>query len=112
PGNCLMDQWIRQHSGLSYDENGRWATSGSVDPPLLDRLLAHPFIARPAPKSTGREEFNLPWLNRVLATLTTIPTPVDIQATLALFTARSIVQGLAALPDSQRPDEIYVCGGG
>lgn len=112
PGNCLMDPWIRHHSGQPFDENGQWAASGRVDQQLLEALLAHPFIARHAPKSTGREEFNLPWLNTVLGTLAAIPSAVDIQATLAQFTARSIAQGLAALPGSQRPDEIYVCGGG
>lgn len=112
PGNCLMDQWIRQHSGQPYDDDGQWAAAGSVDQQLLDALMSHPFIPRSSPKSTGREEFNLPWLNSVLGTITPILAPVDIQATLALFTARTIAQGLAALPDNQLPDEIYVCGGG
>ncbi|KJS05195.1 MAG: hypothetical protein VR73_12810 [Gammaproteobacteria bacterium BRH_c0] len=112
PGNCLMDAWIRQHTGHAFDANGAWAASGHVDQTLLDRLLAHPFVPRPAPKSTGREEFNLPWLDSVLNTLAAIPAPPDIQATLALFTARSIAQGLASLPGNQHPDEVYVCGGG
>lgn len=112
PGNCLMDQWTRQHSGQPFDANGDWAASGRVEPQLLDTLLSHPFIARQPPKSTGREEFNLSWLSGVLDSLTTPPSTVDTQATLALFTAHTIARGLAALPHGQRPDEIYVCGGG
>ena len=105
PGNCLLDAWARRHLRHAYDANGAWAATGSVQPALLERLLAEPYFARPAPKSTGRETFSDDWLERSLAGLPVAP--ADVQATLAELTARSIADGLQA--DAKR---VLVCGGG
>lgn len=112
PGNGLMDQWIQRARGEPFDRDGARAASGEVHRPLLARLLAHPFLARRAPKSTGREEFNLAWLDGVIASLPTAPPSDDVMATLAAFTATTLAESLALLPNGQRPDEIYLCGGG
>ena len=110
PGNGLMDQWIQRARGEPFDRDGAWAASGQVHQPLLARLLAHPFLTRPAPKSTGREAFNLPWLDGLIATLATPPSADEVMATLAAFTATSLRQAFALLPG--QPDEIFLCGGG
>jgi anhydro-N-acetylmuramic acid kinase len=107
PGNLLLDAWIKRHLGLSYDAGGEWAGSGQVLPSLLQQLQAHPFFTQAPPKSCGREEFNLEWLDR---TLTGCETPTDVEATLAAFTA-----GMAARAVKSwcgKVDEVYVCGGG
>ncbi|WP_204319583.1 anhydro-N-acetylmuramic acid kinase, partial [Klebsiella aerogenes] len=62
---------------------------GRVCLPLLQQMLADPYFAQPAPKSTGREYFNIAWLERQLAGLPAIA-PVDVQATLTELTAVSI----------------------
>ena len=109
PGNVLLDAWINRHHGHSYDRNGAWAATGTVDQRLLDRLLDDPFFATQGPKSTGRELFNLPWLDTQLAALPDMA-PKDVQATLLELTARSITQSLlAAQPETQ---DVLVCGGG
>lgn len=109
PGNALMDAWIRRHQGLQHDAGGGWARSGQRDDALLARLLSHAFFALAAPKSTGREEFNLAWLDRELAEIAALR-PQDVQATLLELTVRSIAAAIdAALPAAR---EIYVCGGG
>jgi anhydro-N-acetylmuramic acid kinase len=64
PGNLLMDAWMMKHQGKSYDKDGAWAACGKVIPALLQRLLAEPFFAAPPPKSTGRDLFNLDWLEK------------------------------------------------
>ena len=107
PGNVLMDSWIQQHQGQEYDCNGEWAASGSIDQQLLDNLLSHPFLAAPAPKSTGREDFNDQWLQTRLSGK---ESAADVQATLLEFTARSIYQAIDDLDETT--DEVYICGGG
>jgi anhydro-N-acetylmuramic acid kinase len=107
PGNVLMDGWIAHSRGLPYDADGAWAASGRVDHQLLDQLLLHPFFARQPPKSCGREQFNLEWLDTLL---TGRERAEDVQATLAELSAISVCQALASAEFSAQ--EIAVCGGG
>ncbi|EAN8120550.1 anhydro-N-acetylmuramic acid kinase [Pseudomonas putida] len=109
PGNVLLDAWIERKRGQAYDADGNWAASGSVSSDLLARLLADPFFAGTGPKSTGREVFNLPWLDAHLAVLPNYRDE-DIQATLLELTACSIVDSLrSAQPHT---GTLLVCGGG
>ncbi|NQD93660.1 anhydro-N-acetylmuramic acid kinase, partial [Pseudomonas sp. CrR25] len=109
PGNVLLDAWIQRHRGERYDHDGSWAASGQVQPLLLQALMNDPFFHTQGPKSTGRELFNLGWLEQHLARLPHFA-EVDIQATLLELTAASIA---AALTGTQRqPQELLVCGGG
>ncbi len=110
PGNVLMDHWIGLHHGRTYDEDGSWAAQGCIDALLLDRMLADPYFQRPAPKSTGREYFNMAWLTGQLENLKREPTPVGVQATLLELTARTIADALHH--STAVCDELYVCGGG
>lgn len=57
-----MDAWIHHQRGEHFDRDGAWAASGQVNHALLASLLADEFFAARGPKSTGRERFNLPWL--------------------------------------------------
>lgn len=108
PGNTMLDAWARRHLGCEHDGGGRWAAGGRVQEALLDELLADPYFAAPPPKSTGRERFNLAWLEARLGP--TPPTPQDVQATLLALTARTLASALRRfLPGV---DEIHVCGGG
>ncbi|PWG73816.1 anhydro-N-acetylmuramic acid kinase, partial [Enterococcus hirae] len=72
-----------------FDDNGDWAASGSVDDRLLHGLLADPYLTAPPPKSTGREYYNLAWLQAQLDDhLRGRPiADADVQATLCAFTA-------------------------
>jgi anhydro-N-acetylmuramic acid kinase len=108
PANVLLDAWAQRHLRQPYDVDGLFAATGTVHCELLDTLLAHPYLARPTPKSTGREEFNLDWLDRVLAAFPGLA-PADVQATLAEFTAACTGLALADHPDVE---ELLVCGGG
>lgn len=107
PGNVLLDAWIHEKQGRSYDADGAWAASGQVHADLLASLLSDPFFAGTGPKSTGREVFNLPWLKHHLATQPVIAA-ADVQATLLELTAHSIVSSLqTAQKDTQA---LLVCG--
>jgi anhydro-N-acetylmuramic acid kinase len=108
PGNTLMDSWFHEHHEQCFDLNGDWAASGTVLPALLDKMLADPFFSRPAPKSTGREHFNLGWLDSIIS-CNTAAAPADIQATLAELTASSIA---AAIKSRIKEGNVWLCGGG
>jgi anhydro-N-acetylmuramic acid kinase len=107
PGNLLMDAWIMQHLGKSYDDNGTWAASGRVLPSLLDKMLSEPFFAMSPPKSCGRDLFNISWL---LNKLQGNEIAEDVQTTLLELTCRSIA--LAIKNQCLGTKEIYLCGGG
>jgi anhydro-N-acetylmuramic acid kinase len=109
PGNTLMDLWVHANRGEQYDADGAWAASGIVSEHLLKRLLQHPYLQLVAPKSTGKEVFNMAWLQQQTRDLPAFPAE-DVQATLAEFTARTITDALAST--GQEVDEIFVCGGG
>lgn len=107
PANALMDAWCERHTGQSYDASGQFAASGQVNPALLSRLLADAWFAMPPPKSTGREQFHLPWLE---AQLNTPLAAADVQATLLELSAMTVVDALRATqPNTAR---VLVCGGG
>ncbi len=108
PGNGLMDAWCSQHTGKSYDDNGRWAQAGTVDQPLLTTMLQDPYFKLPPPKSTGREYFNLSWLAPLLES--TNASPADIQATLTALTAQCTAD--AIMKWAPATQSVVVCGGG
>ena len=113
-GNTLLDQWIEKHQGKAYDKNGEWAVSGQVNSTLLEALLDEDFFQLPPPKSTGRELFNLAWLENKIQKIpgkTTALLPQDVQATLAEFTVQSIVLALNHI-QTTLPCRLLVCGGG
>jgi len=108
PGNVLLDQWTQKHLKTSIDRDGEWARSGRVNTALLKDLLSDPYFSRSGPKSTGREYFNVEWLNARLGRHA--QSAEDVQATLVRLTAEIIQSAL--LEADSKPDEIYICGGG
>lgn len=109
PGNTLLDHWIRRHHGEPCDRDGRWATQGTPAQGLLNTLLEHDYFARSGPRSSGKEAFHLDWLDAQLQAHRGLD-PVDVQATLAQFTAASIARAITTGPIAV--SEVYVCGGG
>ncbi|MGV2982340.1 anhydro-N-acetylmuramic acid kinase [Microbacterium sp. AGC85] len=128
PANALVDAVIAKYglNPLGYDEDARIALSGDVDDALLASLLADPYYALPAPKSTGKEHFHLDYVRahatglgrdvrvtdlvRTLTELTVQTVANDVRAAGIGFLAVSgggchnplIMQGLrAALPDTE-----------
>lgn len=110
PANCFMDDWYRAHHPDRFDAGGAWASSGTVDPVLLDRLLADPWFERKPPKSTGIEYFSPAWLRARLPE-DAARRAADIQATLAEFSARTLIEAIERFVPF-RPDRVLLCGGG
>jgi anhydro-N-acetylmuramic acid kinase len=107
PGNLLLDAWISHHQGQAYDTDGTLAASGKIIPELLQRLQAEKYFDLLPPKSTGRDLFNLAWLERYLTGNEAL---ADVQATLLALTVDSIVAAVQRF--CAGAEEIYLCGGG
>ena len=108
PGNVLLDAWVQTHLEKVLDERGEWASTGKIQPSLLKHLLKDTYFAKLPPKSTGREYFNLNWLNQYLLT-EKLYSPADIEATLVELTAKSIID---AIQKTFFDGDIFICGGG
>ncbi len=109
PGNTLMDVWFNRHRNGRYDRNGDWAASGKCVDSLLEVMLEDPYFNQMPPKSTGREYFNLKWIEQHLQKLGRDLNAADVQATLAELSARSIA--IAARQHSDGKN-LWLCGGG
>lgn len=109
PGNALMDAWCQLHTGVAFDDRGQWGATGAVHAGLLSALQDDAFFAKPPPKSTGRDLFNMPWLCQRLQGMEGIA-PQDVQATLTQLTAWACARALQWGP--QTCELLIVCGGG
>lgn len=110
PGNALLDDWIQHNANKEYDKDGAWAKTGKICDDLLTLLLSDDYFLLPAPKSTGREYFNLDWLNSYLDRIETDIAAADIQATLLQLSVITIHNSIT--DSAKQIDEVLVCGGG
>ncbi len=115
PGNMLMDALMVKISDgeKQFDHNGELASSGQVSPKLLNTLMAHPFLSRTPPKSTGREMFG----NEVVQQIIDWPgiSDADRMATACSFTANAIAESIIMMTkksSSHAPTSVLICGGG
>ena len=107
PGNTLLDRWVQTYRKQPFDRDGAWGASGQCIETLLEEMLTFPYFDLAPPKSTGLDDFNLEWLAQFSPERFAA---VDVQATLAELTARTVVDGVRkTAPDAT---ELYVCGGG
>lgn len=112
-GNTIMDAFVCKHfSPLTYDKDGDLAALGIVNDSLLSALKQHEFFAKPFPKTTGPELFNLNYLQTAQQTSNTLSlNNLDILATLNMFTAETIAIAIkTTLP--KIASTIFVSGGG
>ncbi|MER5910354.1 anhydro-N-acetylmuramic acid kinase [Streptomyces sp. NPDC001982] len=111
PANALIDAAVRHFTdgAASYDEDGSRANAGHISLELLCALLNDPYYRRPAPKSTGKEHFHLPYLQRALDALPgPAPAPDDVLATLTRLTAVTVADACR----DHGVTELVVSGGG
>ncbi|MEZ4283929.1 MAG: anhydro-N-acetylmuramic acid kinase [Nitrospira sp.] len=93
PGNMVLDAIVQEatQGKRTYDAGGRMARRGTVNEALLRELMAHPFLIRRPPKSTGREEFGAPFVQALVARRRTTRLSIeDVLATCAAWTAEAI----------------------
>lgn len=107
PGNALIDDFMRERAGHSFDAAGVNAAQGRVDEAAVARVLAHPFFSAKLPKSLDRNEFR-----------SFVPKEAELAsksledgaATLTAITAASVASIVALLPEP--PRTWIVAGGG
>jgi anhydro-N-acetylmuramic acid kinase len=108
PANALMDAavtWLTR-GRERFDEAGRRAGRGQVDARLLALLLDEPYYLLPPPKSTGKELFNLDYVQAALAGRELDAD--DLVATLTALTAESVAMALTDCGVT----EVVASGGG
>lgn len=109
PANCLIDEAVAVTTGAALDEGGRLGAAGRVDEALLARLLDHPYLRLPPPKTTGREVFTL---REMLPEGPGGWRPEDLVATLSAYTARTVADAYRAWVAPHGLDEVLLAGGG
>ncbi len=86
----------------TWTATARWRAAGTVDEARLAKLLEHPYLTKPYPKSLDRFDFTAAMADGLDAE--------DGAATLTAFTAAAVGKALDLLP--HRPKRLVVCGGG
>lgn len=102
PANAPINDFVRAKGAGEMDRDGALARAGAVDEDRLARLLDHPYLAAPFPKSLDRFDFSHEMAEGCALD--------DGAALLTAFTASAVGKGLDLLP--HRPDKLIVCGGG
>jgi anhydro-N-acetylmuramic acid kinase len=102
PANAPLNDFVKALGLGEMDRNGALAASGEVDEARLARLLEHPYLSAPYPKSLDRFDFGAEMAEGL--------DPATGAATLTAFTAGAVGKALDLLP--QRPTRLVVCGGG
>ena len=102
PGNCLIDQWVNDRTGMDFDEGGAIAGRGNVVEEICSRYLNHPYFSLSLPKSLDRKDFE-PLVDSNIST-------ADGARSLARLTALTLMMSIDQLPTI--PAFIIVCGGG
>ncbi|MFZ3200195.1 MAG: anhydro-N-acetylmuramic acid kinase [Candidatus Acidiferrales bacterium] len=116
PGNMIVDALAERitRGRATYDRDARMALKGRTISELLTRLMREKYLRKKPPKTAGREEFGLAYMEQLLAWgKAHHAEPVDLLRTAAVFTAFSIADAFRRfiLPRA-KVDELIVAGGG
>jgi anhydro-N-acetylmuramic acid kinase len=117
PANILIDAWVHKCKGLAFDKDGQWAQQGRLHAALLAQMRADAYFSLPPPKSTGREHFNLAWIEQQLDAFKVADTSraesalpdADVQRTLLELSASTMADAIARHASE---GDLLVCGGG
>lgn len=102
PANAPINDWVSSQGLGEMDRGGELAGTGKVDEDRLSKLLEHPYLSAPFPKSLDRYDFKEEMAKGL--------SPEDGAALLTAFTAEAVGKALELLP--QRPGRLVVSGGG
>lgn len=112
PGNMVIDALVAHHTRgkQRLDRGGAIAHSARVDRVLLQELLAAPYYRRRPPKSAGREQYGVEFVDRLLKSGLSLP---DLIATATALTAATVAGAIRKFVRPRMPvDELIVSGGG
>lgn len=104
PGNMVIDQIAERLFDRGYDKGGELAAKGRIDRALLDEVLKDPYYKAKPPKTAGREQYGVEFVDRLIETGRA---PEDLVATATALTAATIA---IAIPPATH--ELIAAGGG
>ncbi|AEB30162.1 anhydro-N-acetylmuramic acid kinase [Carnobacterium sp. 17-4] len=110
PGNMIIDELCQHFYQEAYDNNGEHASKGIVDQGMLSEMMAHPYIERKHPKTTGREDFGAEYTANLIGQWQNKVAPDDFIATATQFTVQSIAANIRPFINQQT--DLIIGGGG
>ena len=105
PGNCLIDDWVRNNKDLKFDKDGNYASIGKVDDLILNQAIDN-FELKSYETSLDVKDFDTSFVKGLSFE--------DGCATLTKFTAFLIADGLRKInkQNDVNPHQYIFCGGG
>ena len=113
PGCAVIDGVVRKlYPGLPFDRDGEIASRGKPVDSIVSRLLEDPYFSAPPPKSTGRELFSIPYIDKLIEDCRAAgAADEDVVATAVALTARSVADSYRRfMPEPV--EEVLASGGG
>ncbi|MDB9827178.1 anhydro-N-acetylmuramic acid kinase [Candidatus Pelagibacter sp.] len=107
PGNCLLDEWVRRHTKMKYDENGEASNIGKTSEIILNQAIDNfDNISNQKKLSFDIKDFDLGFVRGL--------SYEDGLSTLVDFTAIIIYQSILRSIKIKENEKllIIVCGGG
>jgi anhydro-N-acetylmuramic acid kinase len=107
PGNCLLDEWVRRHTKMKYDENGEASNIGTTSKVILNQAIDNfDNISDKKKLSFDIKDFDLSFVKGL--------SYEDGLSTLVDFTAIIIYQSILRSIKIKENEKllIIVCGGG
>ena len=105
PGNCLIDDWVRNNKDLKFDKDGKYANIGKVDDLILNQAIDN-FEFKSYETSLDVKDFDTSFVKGLSFE--------DGCATLTKFTAYLIADGLSKINKHNDVNLLHYifCGGG
>ena len=105
PGNCLIDDWVRNNKDLKFDKDGNYANIGKVNDLILNQAIDN-FEFKSYETSLDVKDFDTSFVKGLSFE--------DGCATLTKFTAYLIADGLKKINKQNdiNPNHCIFCGGG
>jgi len=105
PGNCLIDDWVRNNKDLKFDKDGNYAKFGKVDDLILNQAIDN-FEFKSYETSLDVKDFDTSFVKGLSFE--------DGCATLTKFTAYLIADGLRKInrQNNVNTNQYIFCGGG
>jgi anhydro-N-acetylmuramic acid kinase len=107
PGNCLLDEWVRRHTQMKYDKNGKASKTGKTSEVILNQAIDNfDNISIQKKLSFDIKDFDLSFVKGL--------SYEDGLSTLVDFTAIIIYQSILKSIKIKENEKllIIVCGGG
>lgn len=109
PANLPIDTYVALRGGVQFDRDGKLARRGDADGKLLGAMLDDPYFGQTPPKSTGRERYGGPFVERWRSALDALSF-ADAVATLTALTVRTVADAVQRY--APRANHLIISGGG